>query len=176
MGGKGLRKPPAPSLLSMPVRLLRRLTGTALSGRHSVARREATMPGCRAAAASQRKKEKGPICLKRRRCPVAEPKPQARQRKRVQRGKRRQREVEREEQNYPSQTRAERRGQTNKGQPRDSADERKRGKGRERGGERKGEDNEKGSRASSSRSLSNDLWQRPTFPHDVMQYHRRWRA
>ena len=89
------------------------------------------MPGCRAAAASQRKKEKGPICLKRRRCPVAEPKPQARQRKRVQRGKRRQREVEREEQNFPSQTRAERRGQTNKGQPRDSADERKQGKGSE---------------------------------------------
>ena len=23
---------------------------------------------------------------------------------------------------------------------------------------------------------SNNLWQRPTFPHDVMQYHRRWRA
>ena len=31
----------------MPVRLLRRLTVTALSGRHSVARREATTPGCR---------------------------------------------------------------------------------------------------------------------------------
>ena len=43
----------------MPVRLLRRLTVTALSGRHSVARREATKPGCRAAAASQRQKEKG---------------------------------------------------------------------------------------------------------------------
>ena len=24
--------------------------------------------------------------------------------------------------------------------------------------------------------VSNNLWQRPTFPHDVMQYHRRWRA
>ena len=21
-----------------------------------------------------------------------------------------------------------------------------------------------------------NLWRRPTFPHDVMQYHRRWRA
>ena len=25
-------------------------------------------------------------------------------------------------------------------------------------------------------AVSNNLWQRPTFPHDVMQYHRRWRA
>ena len=27
-----------------------------------------------------------------------------------------------------------------------------------------------------ARGSSNNLWQRPTFPHDVMQYHRRWRA
>ena len=31
-------------------------------------------------------------------------------------------------------------------------------------------------RAVSCKGVSNDLWQRPTFPHDVMQYHRRWRA
>ena len=31
-------------------------------------------------------------------------------------------------------------------------------------------------RAESGKGVSNDLWQRPTFPHDVMQYHRRWRA
>ena len=31
-------------------------------------------------------------------------------------------------------------------------------------------------RAGSGKGVSNDLWQRPTFPHDVMQYHRRWRA
>ena len=31
-------------------------------------------------------------------------------------------------------------------------------------------------RAESCKGVSNDLWQRPTFPHDVMQYHRRWRA
>ena len=31
-------------------------------------------------------------------------------------------------------------------------------------------------RAVSCKGVSNNLWQRPTFPHDVMQYHRRWRA
>ncbi len=31
-------------------------------------------------------------------------------------------------------------------------------------------------RAESCKGVSNNLWQRPTFPHDVMQYHRRWRA
>ena len=31
-------------------------------------------------------------------------------------------------------------------------------------------------RAESGKGVSNNLWQRPTFPHDVMQYHRRWRA
>ena len=31
-------------------------------------------------------------------------------------------------------------------------------------------------RAVSCKGVSNSLWQRPTFPHDVMQYHRRWRA
>ena len=31
-------------------------------------------------------------------------------------------------------------------------------------------------RAESCKGASNNLWQRPTFPHDVMQYHRRWRA
>lgn len=31
-------------------------------------------------------------------------------------------------------------------------------------------------RAWSSEGLLSNLWQRPTFPHDVMQYHRRWRA
>lgn len=31
-------------------------------------------------------------------------------------------------------------------------------------------------RALSCKGVSNNLWQRPTFPHDVMQYHRRWRA
>ena len=38
------------------------------------------------------------------------------------------------------------------------------------------EQTKKALRAWSSEGLLSNLWQRPTFPHDVMQYHRRWRA
>ena len=41
---------------------------------------------------------------------------------------------------------------------------------------RRSGDKKRPPRAVSCKGVSNDLWQRPTFPHDVMQYHRRWRA
>ena len=41
---------------------------------------------------------------------------------------------------------------------------------------RRGGDKKRPPRAESCKGVSNNLWQRPTFPHDVMQYHRRWRA
>lgn len=41
---------------------------------------------------------------------------------------------------------------------------------------RRSGDKKRPPRAESCKGVSNDLWQRPTFPHDVMQYHRRWRA
>lgn len=41
---------------------------------------------------------------------------------------------------------------------------------------RRSGDKKRPPRAVSCKGVSNNLWQRPTFPHDVMQYHRRWRA
>ena len=41
---------------------------------------------------------------------------------------------------------------------------------------RRSGDKKRPPRAESCKGVSNNLWQRPTFPHDVMQYHRRWRA
>ena len=41
---------------------------------------------------------------------------------------------------------------------------------------RRSGDKKRPPRAVSCKGVSNSLWQRPTFPHDVMQYHRRWRA
>ena len=41
---------------------------------------------------------------------------------------------------------------------------------------RRSGDKKRPPRALSCKGVSNNLWQRPTFPHDVMQYHRRWRA
>ena len=41
---------------------------------------------------------------------------------------------------------------------------------------RRSGDKKRPPRAMSCKGVSNNLWQRPTFPHDVMQYHRRWRA
>ena len=41
---------------------------------------------------------------------------------------------------------------------------------------RRSGDKKRPHRAVSCKGVSNNLWQRPTFPHDVMQYHRRWRA
>lgn len=41
---------------------------------------------------------------------------------------------------------------------------------------RRNGDKKRPPRAVSCKGVSNNLWQRPTFPHDVMQYHRRWRA
>ena len=83
VGGKGCASPlsPATSLLSMPVRLLRRLTVTALSGRHSVARREATTPGCRATSAGQRKKREPCSGKKIDAHARGKPKPQSRAKK-----------------------------------------------------------------------------------------------
>ena len=83
VGGKGLRKPLIPCPISAvdARKAPASPNGHGPAGRHSVARREATTPGCRAASAGQRKKREPCSSEKIDAHARGKPKPQSRAKK-----------------------------------------------------------------------------------------------